>query len=239
MGGGNICGDCLKAYAEGLSPRGRGKQDNMTTLEYVGRSIPAWAGETVPLLAKAISHWVYPRVGGGNRRKVKRFIRHNGLSPRGRGKPMVRLCNRAGYRSIPAWEGETSGCRGLVRQSGVYPRVGGGNGEHTCYKIRGGGLSPRGRGKLHSILVVSNIPRSIPAWAGETSTTLVSNPGMGVYPRVGGGNWFLSVPPCCMMGLSPRGRGKQHIWGYRGNYSRSIPAWAGETTGHRRRYQPG
>ena len=50
--------------------------------------------------------------------------------------------------------------------------------------------------------------RSIPAWAGETTSTagLPNNPP--VYPRVGGGNREKYDAEYLEQGLSPRGRGK-------------------------------
>ena len=51
-------------------------------------------------------------------------------------------------RSIPAWAGETVFGRTFSRNSGVYPRVGGGNLIKTRIPRILSGLSPRGRGKL-------------------------------------------------------------------------------------------
>ena len=50
---------------------------------------------------------VYPRVGGGNRRRVKADGLGFGLSPRGRGKLKTHVQSLGHKRSIPAWAGET------------------------------------------------------------------------------------------------------------------------------------
>ena len=50
---------------------------------------------------------VYPRVGGGNRRAFRDELNALGLSPRGRGKPVVYPQLLRYARSIPAWAGET------------------------------------------------------------------------------------------------------------------------------------
>ena len=76
--------------------------------------------------------------------------------------------------------------------------------------------------------------RSIPAWAGETAVLLTSTPAIGVYPRVGGGNWSMRVYWQTEQGLSPRGRGKLFLVFYNVSLYWSIPAWAGETG----RYSP-
>ena len=110
-------------------------------------SIPAWAGETLQNLCQHPLLKVYPRVGGGNQNPVSGVPVSAGLSPRGRGKRLLRRRLVQRLRSIPAWAGETS-CGGTgVAHRGVYPRVGGGN-QHLFHQPAAvGGLSPRGRGK--------------------------------------------------------------------------------------------
>ena len=152
----------------GLSPRGRGKPDDFRSAGEQDRSIPAWAGETPPTPAAWRTIGVYPRVGGGNLYPDAPAVGTDGLSPRGRGKPQVRIVEQGLTRSIPAWAGETRVIGGDRWQAGVYPRVGGGNGSIQGVYALVGGLSPRGRGKL--IIKAGHISRerSIPAWAGET-----------------------------------------------------------------------
>ena len=70
---------------------------------------------------------VYPRVGGGNSFRAARYLRDVGLSPRGRGKPVVVAVHVEPWGSIPAWAGETSLIFAIHCASPVYPRVGGGN----------------------------------------------------------------------------------------------------------------
>ena len=116
-----------------------------------------------------------------------------------------------------------------VTQGGVYPRVGGGNGQRQDKGIAGVGLSPRGRGKRCGWNRYSRPPRSIPAWAGETRAGLQPEQNSRVYPRVGGGNPVLCGLVCGPEGLSPRGRGKLVAADASPAKGRSIPAWAGET----------
>ena len=96
---------------------------------------------------------------------------------------------------------------------------------------RKAGLSPRGRGKQPLIADSADIAGSIPAWAGETLAPLAANIIYEVYPRVGGGNDDLKGIKKHGSGLSPRGRGKHTIERIASERKRSIPAWAGETTG--------
>ena len=46
VGGGNFPSDSGETKNCGLSPRGRGKRNPLTTAAARARSIPAWAGET-------------------------------------------------------------------------------------------------------------------------------------------------------------------------------------------------
>ena len=86
VGGGNkpYCADGVREL--GLSPRGRGKRAVIPIGAGRGRSIPAWAGETICWALAKKARTVYPRVGGGNRHTRRVAQRIEGLSPRGRGK---------------------------------------------------------------------------------------------------------------------------------------------------------
>ena len=108
VGGGNASVNAMFTRLTGLSPRGRGKPESAAICRTARRSIPAWAGETPIIAISLCAVWVYPRVGGGNRRRWALRGRWRGLSPRGRGKPVVKARINAEIRSIPAWAGETS-----------------------------------------------------------------------------------------------------------------------------------
>ena len=155
--------------------------------------------------------------------------RQNGLSPRGRGKPFIRRSWTHDEGSIPAWAGETLGGLQQLRPCEVYPRVGGGNRLTFTAGVAEYGLSPRGRGKRLTPRGRLLITRSIPAWAGETSSIASIAAAIAVYPRVGGGNELSAQVPNLRAGLSPRGRGKRYPFQRSKGDDGSIPAWAGET----------
>ena len=192
VGGGNHPGRPERQPAAGLSPRGRGKLV-ISNPPFCGeRSIPAWAGETDALSFLSSALKVYPRVGGGNEKEAPDGFCWEGLSPRGRGKPLPQLPKSARHRSIPAWAGkrhvvypsdyyprsipawagETDALSFLSSALKVYPRVGGGNEKEAPDGFCWEGLSPRGRGKPLPQLPKSARHRSIPAWAGETPRSL-------------------------------------------------------------------
>ena len=131
-----------------------------------------------------------------------------GLSPRGRGKPLLSAQPRYDTRSIPAWAGETPSPQYTRGTGAVYPRVGGGNPLTGGAEAAPWGLSPRGRGKRPASASAPGRSGSIPAWAGETGQTAAPTSRQSVYPRVGGGNFVMYVVPYPCRGLSPRGRGK-------------------------------
>ncbi len=91
------------------------------------------------------------------------------------------------------------------------------------------GLSPRARGKQYALAECERDVRSIPASAGETSTTATWSTSMRVYPRERGGNGVAEIPRIAGRGLSPRARGKPFCLSPSVRSVRSIPASAGET----------
>ena len=117
------------------------------------------------------------------------------------------------------------------------------------------GLSPRGRGNRHPVVMALAGVWSIPAWAGEP-VRIGDRPCKDtVYPRVGGGTRRYAICPLCTDCLSPRGRGEPGIYSCVANirsvYPRvgggttdwqmpggqrplSIPAWAGEPASYGR-----
>ena len=170
-------------------------------------------------------------MGGGNRLLLASELSARGLSPRGRGKHPSNKYLTHVQRSIPAWAGETCCAFWISPSPRVYPRVGGGNDAEPCRVQSRSGLSPRGRGKQALRFTDVEMPRSIPAWAGETKSEFRGYCRCRVYPRVGGGNRSSPTFTLPAMGLSPRGRGKQRRGRGARSRQRSIPAWAGET-GH-------
>ena len=180
------------AWISGLSPRTRGKLSEAGRPARRWRSIPAYAGETFGKSIPIFLRWVYPRVRGGNLLMAACCSGVRGLSPRTRGKLMVR--SRPGWRgrSIPAYAGETS-ARGQSRgYPTVYPRVRGGNGGVRWGGVGQQGLSPRTRGKQTLNRPTLGISGSIPAYAGET---LANNSFINQVFKERKLNWWLNHQP--------------------------------------------
>ena len=85
MCGGTATATFLHYLAEGLSPRVRGNHGQQPILERRPRSIPACAGEPLPVVDGRAVAEVYPRVCGGTVADVLTGEVEEGLSPRVRG----------------------------------------------------------------------------------------------------------------------------------------------------------
>ena len=90
----------------GLSPRVRGKLEQVRGEPVRERSIPACAGEAPAHQSECWGEWVYPRVCGGSIVQQSVTLGDEGLSPRVRGKLYETLDALDGLRSIPACAGE-------------------------------------------------------------------------------------------------------------------------------------
>ena len=137
-------------------------------------------------------------------------VSYEGLSPRMRGNLDGQALLLADPGSIPAHAGEPGRRRRRPGRSRVYPRACGGTLiAHGVYALDRG-LSPRMRGNL---LVSGVVPRgrgSIPAHAGEPSTSPRELRTTRVYPRACGGTGAPLSSSILPMGLSPRMRGNQY-----------------------------
>ena len=133
------------ALFAGLSPRGRGNPTKIPALQGFLGSIPAWAGEPPVCTLPPPGQRVYPRVGGGTGARPAAHGTARGLSPRGRGNPLLPPVLQILSRSIPAWAGEPYKAVRTQQHWRVYPRVGGGT--YVSYSVshKKHGLSPRGR----------------------------------------------------------------------------------------------
>ena len=106
MGGGTPSPSSERPSTSGLSPRGRGNPCDGDEPGVHSGSIPAWAGEPASIIWTGDDGTVYPRVGGGTFFRGIGSHATQGLSPRGRGNPILNLVLMFVPGSIPAWAGE-------------------------------------------------------------------------------------------------------------------------------------
>ena len=186
---------------------------------------------------------------GGTSRDRSLTSAYSGLSPRVRGNPLAAEHSLRALRSIPACAGEPTVTWDELMTAEVYPRVCGGT-KNGCAstlsgrglsRVCGGtyppatstsacrGLSPRVRGNRWTTTRPARSGRSIPACAGEPPRRELPWAIPWVYPRVCGGTMIQRQCPRKRRGLSPRVRGNQETRQATRDWTRSIPACAGET----------
>ena len=154
---------------------------------------------------------------------------NGGSSPRGRGTLGMSRPDRAAFRFIPAWAGNTMFSSGVASVTTVHPRVGGEHGSYLTMRTISYGSSPRGRGTRFVEQHNRSMVRFIPAWAGNTRQGGHTPAYPPVHPRVGGEHGPGPGDDRVCVGSSPRGRGTRHDGDEPARRCRFIPAWAGNT----------
>ena len=219
----------------GLSPRVRGNLLDILPRRCNHGSIPASAGEPAKRILENGNLGVYPRECGGTSLICHWPKYDGGLSPRVRGNRGHEQTTTSPGGSIPASAGEPRGHRGAGADTRVYPRECGGTIGGFVRNIFGSGLSPRVRGNRRALRAAGLRLGSIPASAGEPSSS-GARPCRGrVYPRECGGTTIVGADETLAMGLSPRVRGNRTDKRAEYRASGSIPASAGEPAGGARR----
>ncbi len=230
-----VCGGTAHWHTQkytllGLSPRVRGNPRRCRLCTPAIRSIPACAGEPRGRCVAGLRLPVYPRVCGGTSGWARIRTTRRGLSPRVRGNPGLDTAAVDARRSIPACAGEPARGAPTRPENGVYPRVCGGTVVIFNQAFDRRGLSPRVRGNHPTKNEERQALRSIPACAGEPSSSSLTKVARGVYPRVCGGTRGDTEVAHVPRGLSPRVRGNRvERFNFR-RRRRSIPACAGEPT---------
>ena len=164
-------------------------------------------GEPRPCCRRRTAHRVYPRVCGGTHKRELIPTKGTGLSPRVRGNPCGGHAKMVHIGSIPACAGEPPAIGRSSHIRWVYPRVCGGTKRTDPDEMEGWGLSPRVRGNLRGFMSSVFPEGSIPACAGEPSSTISWRAVERVYPRVCGGTIGGDGSNLNVRGLSPRVRG--------------------------------
>ncbi len=134
-----------------------------------------------------------------------------------------------GARFIPAGAGNTRLRSAVCISNSVYPRW---RGEHRFYGNRPGcdrGLSPLARGTHDMTVTSENVPRFIPAGAGNTVQDSAPTETGAVYPRWRGEHVAGLSTDRIFFGLSPLARGTLPLRMAGMLLWRFIPAGAGNT----------
>ena len=143
----------------------------------------------------------------GNRVPKQRTIEKPGSIPACAGDLGDARDERNGVGSIPACAGEPAHRGTGLCPRRVYPRVCGGTSDCGVGVSRNWGLSPRVRGNRRRYVVAGLLVGSIPACAGEPTSSHMRLSKNRVYPRVCGGTDLNRRTGMIQLGLSPRVRG--------------------------------
>ncbi len=167
MRGGGTNGDSSVDQSEGRSPHARGRQLYVIKEGGIVGSIPACAGEALQRLLVRGFRRVDPRMRGGGSIGYANELMRQGRSPHARGR--LSIIKVSGLNM------------------GVDPRMRGGGIEQHSPSPSHRGRSPHARGRRGLCFFKAVIIRSIPACAGEASTSRPSSPPHKVDPRMRGG----------------------------------------------------
>ena len=193
----------------GSSPHTRGARSRVHRHRRPGRIIPAYAGSTLRRRRHPPGKPDHPRIRGEHSICLKSCHLTMGSSPHTRG---ARWLRRRPYVVNPD-----------------HPRI---RGEHDPRGRAGdgrAGSSPHTRGALGSGSVVDPRMRIIPAYAGSTVDSLLSDGSFLDHPRIRGEHGCQAILVDSDFGSSPHTRGAQRLARAGDRIFRIIPAYAGST----------
>ena len=158
-----------------------------------------------------------------------------GSSPRVRGTPPPSTSHAPASRFIPARAGNSVPTVIVCVLVPVHPRACGELELREIDLVLDGGSSPRVRGTHLDILAYLPDERFIPARAGNSDYTRLTQAVLAVHPRACGELRAKVTPGIPDLGSSPRVRGTHRVHGSRVDGSRFIPARAGNSSVRGRR----
>ncbi len=195
------------SIASGSSPRARGTLLAPLLAAYLGRFIPACAGNASATNGERVLLPVHPRVRGERDRRIELQRVHCGSSPRARGTRCKCRSFRDPTRFIPACAGNACAPPFRCSVAPVHPRVRGER-DPSAFARKRGRVHPRVRGERWRNSATSrrrcgSSPRARKRRRGMA--TLL--PARRLHPRARGERWIGTVNVIVVDGSSPRARG--------------------------------
>ena len=186
-----VCGEhiwrsTVACICAGSSPRMRGTPMACFTFRVRYGIIPAYAGNTIASQTQVPRARDHPRVCGEHLKALASTFTSKGSSPRMRGTPSPIRSQKARAGIIPAYAGNTMVYVILHCHRRDHPRV---CGEHRSRREESAGRrgsSPRMRGTPYGGVAELLLCGIIPAYAGNTRSTMISAAARGDHPRVCG-----------------------------------------------------
>ena len=246
-----ICGEHSRRGSAGLSfggssPRMRGTPFVVIAVTVWRGIIPAYAGNTLPVLPNPFSPRDHPRVCGEHGEIDVCMAGNMGSSPRMRGTRQERVERRGRLGIIPAYAGNTRRESTAAQYPEDHPRVCGEHFHSWFGTVHGLGSSPRMRGTRNINPRRTFRMGIIPAYAGNTTerssraTATRDHPGntrrdrsheqyRQDHPRVCGEHSSRMLEKLASVGSSPRMRGTPVVPPAYPTFTGIIPAYAGNT----------
>ena len=229
-----VCGEhsvllCFFEFGLGSSPRMRGTPSPPGRRVSGLGIIPAYAGNTPQAETSSARSRDHPRVCGEHCRGVPADLLGRGSSPRMRGTRIVSVSRPDKPGIIPAYAGNTVRLMRDRPNGRDHPRV---CGEHRLPHRHPGpsrGSSPRMRGTHLQEHEREIRPGIIPAYAGNTRTTIRRPSDTRDHPRVCGEHCIVTMMESLATGSSPRMRGTPWLIPNLRITEGIIPAYAGNT----------
>ena len=215
--------------SNGSSPLARGTLAPGTPNPPAIRLIPARAGNTFHGMRLQSSPTAHPRSRGEHSVCARFCDRIYGSSPLARGTRFARYITFLLLRLIPARAGNTRYHPRRARPAAAHPRS---RGEHSPRTLDYGsalGSSPLARGTPKLVHAAELGARLIPARAGNTQYTDITEYNATAHPRSRGEHAVVEVEAQPDCGSSPLARGTQIGRNRRRRANRLIPARAGNT----------
>ena len=191
--------------------------------------IPAYAGSTPGGFLMPFGVWDHPRIRGEHHESLDDGLPGTGSSPHTRGA----LSPTGGIRVvggiIPAYAGSTNLPTAGDDKAADHPRIRGEHGRVVDIVQLVYGSSPHTRGALADCRAEIQEGRIIPAYAGSTFVSAVTEILMEDHPRIRGEHFFAVSSSPSVKGSSPHTRGAQDDLTPDQANKRIIPAYAGST----------
>ena len=229
-----VCGehndDTTPDYGDvGSSPRMRGTPFVVIAVTVWRGIIPAYAGNTLPVLPNPFSPRDHPRVCGEHGEIDVCMAGNMGSSPRMRGTPHDVDHGAPELGIIPAYAGNTITLSAMHEAYWDHPRVCGEHATGASTQVNCTGSSPRMRGTPAVTEATNNTARIIPAYAGNTPAACWKSWQAWDHPRVCGEHQSCLQRIRLSRGSSPRMRGTLRGLTLGLDSPGIIPAYAGNT----------
>ena len=213
----------------GSSPRMRGTPYRRSSVCLLHGIIPAYAGNTPVSCFLDLRFWDHPRVCGEHCATAFTMFSVSGSSPRMRGTPFSGSLLIAWLGIIPAYAGNTAIFHEFPSYIWDHPRVCGEHHDCTRRACPSVGSSPRMRGTRERHDRRFSRRGIIPAYAGNTLTSVRKSLESGDHPRVCGEHLGVKNGKSHSKGSSPRMRGTRRLARHQQRMVGIIPAYAGNT----------